>query len=981
MKKDIEMGSLERKKGLLVYSLFCITLPIIAIDITYPLHEFVEFEHIHGLIFYDEARIDFQASLKRALVLREIGLKGDEAKYIPLSYLLILISLMPILVVAHSHFNLFNKGYKRKCYRKIFESFEMVYEEGDSVVIPEVFGVTEKSFFIKYVKDEKKLRKYLSGILEKLNEKNVINFLSGEIVETGYPGKYEIKKIDKKEGQMMSIFLEIGWYHKYFENGIEKKTFPSVNITNEYVELSLNGIKLSDTKIQKGINLFEKYLNLKLDSDYNLSVNKVIFKILKEHKRLFDKGDVSFNFDKWYENIVVPMKESEKEVWFCGEVTDPTVSFDSERVFFPIPDSSHGVVIGMTGSGKTKTLVHLCIALSEAYPGSKWFFADGKGGADLSPLAKRISDYDMAIPDINADDKGIQFANVVHEVWNEYNRRKKAWAEMRELGFNPSTYLEAREIARENDLPQFHFERYFLVIDELKAFWDETGGSPDKLVNIPETIPNIINRLLAESRSYGFTIILCSQDYKYTTFPTIMRGNLTTQYIHKQETKNCTFLEIPDADTLGKGEFFFRANGMMDNKGHSLFRMAMPYIGDDPEKVMDKLGMKVTKKNNWNYDLIYNKGGGLDPDKLDISSLSTIIRQVFFRREGFEILETYPADEMYVSSVVYDTVRRVNIAVGVISTDDIDLSILENNLKIEAETSDILETPKIFFIAGDKMISKWKEVLEMAYGLNAIVVGQKHYAKLLKQAYRLYKLDDKKPIFRPLMNSLIGEQMKSKEAQIDDMYGGEGSVLSSNQGVWGEINPSPPRKLDPQKEIEPKTEKKKKESISEILKKDQDGRSTPYKDNINMASLQAIRDMKNTNRKGVEAERFVLELERACGHDTVFMRELIVDKTVSFTPNSGTAEGGIDLIRWINRKEKKVVIVQVKNQPSRKIGTPKLDEFMGCGAKYPELDIVGYVFYNISGYFAKGVENYRAINTINKDDMERIVRNIERNKS
>jgi hypothetical protein len=1017
-------------------------------------------------------------------------------------------------------------------YRAIFAKFDLITvdREGNETV-PKIVDKQEDSFVIKDCQADKNLNKYLNGLIETLNDKKIISFKRGELKETGYPGRYIIERVSGNQTDVpREFFLESGWFRKEIVNGISKTVYPSVqtNREEETVTLDLKGVKLTGAKINKHLDLFEKHIGFDLDAQYKLGSKKLTFKILKELPKMFEKGDVNFNFDKWYESVVVPMKEFEHEHWFCGEVNDPNVKFEklnseSNALFYSIPSSSHAVVIGNTGSGKTKTLVHMCVSLAAAYPKAQWVFGDGKSGADLSPVADRLSDYSLAIQDGKTEDVGIQFANIVNVTWREYERRQALWAEAKELGYNPSTYLDLRRISEEIGEPKFYLEKFFLVIDELKAYWSLSCGDPNKFTNESGTIPNMLSRLLAETRSYGISLILCSQNYKYDTFPTKMRSNLTTQLVHKQEIKDCDFIEIPEAHSLARGEFYLRGNGLMDMRGKSLFKMQMPYIGDDPEKVLDKLGFEKREHKEWDYDLIYNRGGGLDFDKMDILQLSKIIRQAFLKREGYEITEKHGSDEKYLSTFLHDPGRDIDIAVGIIKSEDTDIDILKNNIQIECENSSLTDSPKVFFVFGEKTISKWKEILNVFYSFNAVIISQTQYSKLLRQAYNLYRSEDDKYIFRRLLKYLLDEQGAAKEAQIDNMYGGESNPLEffaegasgvgSVNEMWGtdnhlikrdkeaqrkknkgaeeqegddselpdvavddyEVKEGPITIPDPIEEIEEIEEEtlteepvntdteqgngiNKEESAPDsdrdemyqdaiglifkenaasasmiqrklrigykrasnivkaleeegyigpqngtkpreviVSKKRPSGikqevesvlpeantapptnrRNTPYKDNLNLETLDKILKIKKNADKGDAAEQFVIELERYFEHDTVFMRELIYTKQVKFQISSGKADGGIDLIRWVDRKKKQAIAIQVKAQPSRKIGTGKIDELVGCANKFTDIEFVGFVFYNVDGYFSRACKNYNNVQMIDRDAFRLIVKKIK----
>lgn len=316
-------------------------------------------------------------------------------------------------------------------------------------------------------------------------------------------------------------------------------------------------------------------------------------------------SEKKLNFKSWYDSVIDPMRKSDHEHWFCGEINDENIKLDSNFVFSRADSSAHVAIVGMTGSGKTSTLAHLCVATAAAYPKAQWFFGCGKPDAGLAPLANHLSSYPLAMIDNKNEDVAIQFTNIINAVCKEYIKRQQAWVKARELGYNPSNYLDLRKIAIENDLPELYFEKCYLVIDELRAYWDISCGDPGKYVNKKGSIPYMLNRLLAEGGQYGISLILTAQDYKYTTFPTKMRGNLTTQFIHKQKIQNCQFVEVHDASELTPGEYFLRSSG---TRVAPLIKMKMPFVEGNLDQILKKLGLKRRVHRSWNYNLTHNRG-------------------------------------------------------------------------------------------------------------------------------------------------------------------------------------------------------------------------------------------------------------------------------------------------------------------------------------------------------------------------------------
>lgn len=61
---------------------------------------------------------------------------------------------------------------------------------------------------------------------------------------------------------------------------------------------------------------------------------------------------------------------------------------------------------------------------------------------------------------------------------------------------------------------------------------------------------------------------------------------------------------------------------------------------------------------------------------------------------------------------------------------------------------------------------------------------------------------------------------------------------------------------------------------------------------------------KSAVSKGDKFEAFYLLLERNAGFDTVIARELIETKIVDIKTSNSRSDGGVDLIRWVDKEKR-----------------------------------------------------------------------------
>ncbi|MBX2986708.1 MAG: hypothetical protein KF802_02325 [Bdellovibrionaceae bacterium] len=218
-----------------------------------------------------------------------------------------------------------------------------------------------------------------------------------------------------------------------------------------------------------------------------------------------------------------------------------------------INDFVHAIVPGQTGSGKSTTLINFALlhSLLNKEKGTTWFFADGKRGGDYDAV-KNLSPLPVA-------HNFSEFETLINTVWAEYEYRQKLFQEAREEGKKVRNLHEYRQEV--GPLP-----RVWVVVDELKALIRDVDW--DSLAKTNGTAINRLERLLSESRSFGFTFIFSSQRVYQDSYPTSIRRNLPTMLAHKLQSSDQQMLGLKMPDDMDKGEYIVRADGLDPSRGH-----------------------------------------------------------------------------------------------------------------------------------------------------------------------------------------------------------------------------------------------------------------------------------------------------------------------------------------------------------------------------------------------------------------------------
>ncbi len=789
------------------------------------------------------------------------------------------------------------------------------------------FSNLPKSFYIRKIhpRAEKNLFIYLNGLLSKLNNEGYIETSSGKVNTTGFPGQYVIELNNKKQINTLNFLKEIRWFKEETINGNTREIYPTVEIGEKSVIIVLNGIQLTKATIDRGLESFQNFFKVKLKDFFKQEDDIIEFSYQTKLDRIFNKEDIPSKWNDWNEQIIKPMRDQYSstgvEEIFLGELEDPNINWKT-RIYWKLTQSPHLLVVGQTRSGKTRSNLSIVSTLCRAYPDSPFLFADGKGSVDYDPFAAILSDYPVAKP-AEDNDALIELANIIMIAWKQYKTRKIQLEQLQKLsGKSFTSYVQYNIVLKEImdklevNKTEFHeikseleflgvisterikmelspeeevklnrfkelenniekieslglvrMPRFFLVIDEFAAFVSLSPLTVEKLMNVEGSIFNYINRLLRESASVGFTLILASQRAQSTDFPTAIRSNLTSWLIHSVNSKDANFLGVEGhVEKQSSGKFILKIPGLWcPDTGHSLFKMSLPYIGDNEGPILDLLNLERREHREFDYDLIYNSGIDLNGKNMDVRTIYKHIKQAFVIREDYEVIESIDPEYNYISL----TFRADNkeYAVGVITVEEVaDTNFVQ---KIKNEREDYFEYQTIFFVIGKN--GKLPKDMDQALP-RAVFLFEYDFTRKLKEALELNKNRDKKRVFMSLIDSCF-----TNEDNLDSVF-----VVND----------------------------KKEDRL------------------INIKELNRIQNIKGNIEKGDAFEEWFLMFERRLGYDTVNMRDLIDEGIFPDIFSNKRADGGLDLCRWIDKPNKKAVAIQLKNYSSKALNTDPIDKMV-----------------------------------------------------
>ena len=205
----------------------------------------------------------------------------------------------------------------------------------------------------------------------------------------------------------------------------------------------------------------------------------------------------------------------------------------------------HGLLGGMTGSGKSEVLKAIILGLAVTHHPYEINFAliDFKGGAAFNELAKLPHTVGV-VTDIESN---ATFAErVIQALSGEIEYRKRVLEESRaSFNFGRSHIDEYRKLKVKRPLP-----RLVIVFDEFAEF---------KLRN-PEESKRLIS-IARQGRSLGVHLILATQNIEAAVDPEILQNSSFRICLKvSQPQDSVQMIGIPDAINLTRGRAYFNAN-------------------------------------------------------------------------------------------------------------------------------------------------------------------------------------------------------------------------------------------------------------------------------------------------------------------------------------------------------------------------------------------------------------------------------------
>lgn len=223
----------------------------------------------------------------------------------------------------------------------------------------------------------------------------------------------------------------------------------------------------------------------------------------------------------------------------------------------------HGLLGGMTGSGKSEVLKAVILALAVTHHPYDINFAliDFKGGAAFNELA-RLPHTVGVVTDIESN---ATFAErVIQALSGEIERRKRVLEDARAaFGFGRSHIDEYRNQPVRRPMP-----RLIIVFDEFAEFKQRNPDESKKLISIAR-----------QGRSLGVHLILATQNIAAAVDPEILQNSSFRICLKVSEPQDSMqMIGIPDAINLTRGRAYFSANTRI------LYQSAFSGASYNPEK-------------------------------------------------------------------------------------------------------------------------------------------------------------------------------------------------------------------------------------------------------------------------------------------------------------------------------------------------------------------------------------------------------------
>lgn len=208
----------------------------------------------------------------------------------------------------------------------------------------------------------------------------------------------------------------------------------------------------------------------------------------------------------------------------------------------------HGLIGGMTGSGKSEVLKTILLSLATVHNPYDLNFAliDYKGGAAFNELAKLPHTVGV-ITDIESH--ATYSERVILALTGEIERRKRILESARSaFGFGRSHVDEYRKLPVKRPLPHL-----VIVFDEFAEFKQRHPAESKRLISIAR-----------QGRSLGVHLVLATQNIEAAVDPEILQNSKFRICLRVSEmSDSIQMVGIPDAVHLTRGRAYLRADNRM----------------------------------------------------------------------------------------------------------------------------------------------------------------------------------------------------------------------------------------------------------------------------------------------------------------------------------------------------------------------------------------------------------------------------------
>jgi S-DNA-T family DNA segregation ATPase FtsK/SpoIIIE len=212
----------------------------------------------------------------------------------------------------------------------------------------------------------------------------------------------------------------------------------------------------------------------------------------------------------------------------------------------------HGLIGGMTGSGKSEILKTILLGLAATHSPFDLNFAliDYKGGAAFNELS-RLPHTVGVVTDIETHASYAE--RVILALTGEIEQRKRLLERARlAFGFGRSHIDEYRQLTIKRPLP-----RLVIVFDEFAEFKGRHPEESKRLIGIAR-----------QGRSLGVHLILATQNIEAAVDPEILQNSTFRICLRVgQPQDSIQMIGIPDAVNLTRGRAYFRAQARQQFQG------------------------------------------------------------------------------------------------------------------------------------------------------------------------------------------------------------------------------------------------------------------------------------------------------------------------------------------------------------------------------------------------------------------------------